>query len=226
MSDNAGFGFGLIQECLGPVTDAGYNLADDSTCGFSAGEHDIAGAANLANPAWNGGPTQTQTIAANSPGQGAIPSTSSFCIGTDQRGAPRLQPGSSACDMGAYQSIGGYREVASDGGIFAFGGAPFYGSTGGQHLNAPIVGMAEDPSTGGYWEVASDGGVFAFNAPFDGSMGGQHLNAPIVGIAANLKERRLLVGGLRRGHLLLRRCRVHGLDGRTAPQRPHGGHGR
>ena len=78
----------------------------------------------------------------------------------------------------------GYQEVASDGGLFSYG-APFYGSMGGQHLNAPIVGMASDPSTGGYWEVASDGGIFAFNAPFAGSMGGQHLNSPIVGIATD-----------------------------------------
>jgi hypothetical protein len=78
----------------------------------------------------------------------------------------------------------GYREVASDGGLFSFG-APFYGSMGGQHLNLPIVGMAIDPVTGGYWEVAADGGLFSFGAPFYGSMGGQHLNAPIVGIAAD-----------------------------------------
>jgi hypothetical protein len=31
--------------------------------------------------------------------------------------------------------------VASDGGIFAFGDAGFYGSTGGQTLNKPIVGV-------------------------------------------------------------------------------------
>jgi hypothetical protein len=37
---------------------------------------------------------------------------------------------------------GGYWEVASDGGIFAFGDAVFYGSEGGQPLNAPIVGMS------------------------------------------------------------------------------------
>jgi len=82
------------------------------------------------------------------------------------------------------QGTGGYREVASDGGIFALG-ARFEGSMGGQHLNAPIVGVAQDGWTGGYWEVASDGGVFAFGAPFYGSMGGRHLNAPIVGIAAD-----------------------------------------
>jgi hypothetical protein len=36
----------------------------------------------------------------------------------------------------------GYWLVASDGGIFAFGTAPFYGSTGNIRLNQPIVGMA------------------------------------------------------------------------------------
>jgi len=70
-------------------------------------------------------------------------------------------------------------------GVFNFGDATFHGSMGGQHLNAPIVGIAAAPGGGGYWEVASDGGVFNFgDATFHGSMGGQHLNAPIVGIAA------------------------------------------
>jgi hypothetical protein len=32
--------------------------------------------------------------------------------------------------------------VASDGGIFAFGDAGFFGSSGGLKLNQPIVGMA------------------------------------------------------------------------------------
>ena len=36
----------------------------------------------------------------------------------------------------------GYWLVASDGGIFTFGDARFYGSTGGKHLNQPVVGMA------------------------------------------------------------------------------------
>ena len=38
----------------------------------------------------------------------------------------------------------GYRLVASDGGVFSFC-EPFLGSMGGQHLNTPIVGMAETP---------------------------------------------------------------------------------
>ncbi len=78
----------------------------------------------------------------------------------------------------------GYRMVAADGGVFSFC-QPFLGSMGGQHLNAPMVGMAETPDGGGYWEVGTDGGIFSYgNASFHGSTGSLHLNAPIVGMAA------------------------------------------
>ncbi|HEV7958660.1 MAG TPA: hypothetical protein VGP11_04270, partial [Acidimicrobiales bacterium] len=40
-------------------------------------------------------------------------------------------------------NTGGYWEVASDGGLFAFN-APFFGSMGGKPLDKPIVGMAYD----------------------------------------------------------------------------------
>ena len=56
----------------------------------------------------------------------------------------------------------GYWEVASDGGIFSFGDAAFYGSMGGKPLNQPVVGIASDASGLGYWEVASDGGIFNY----------------------------------------------------------------
>ncbi len=79
----------------------------------------------------------------------------------------------------------GYWLVASDGGIFTFGDAPFYGSTGAMHLNRPIVGMAATPDGRGYWLVASDGGIFTFgDAQFYGSTGAIVLNQPIVGMAA------------------------------------------
>jgi len=78
----------------------------------------------------------------------------------------------------------GYRTLASDGGIFDFGGAKFWGSTGGVRLNKPIVAMTTDEATGGYWFVASDGGIFGFHAPFFGSTGGMTLDAPVVGMAA------------------------------------------
>lgn len=41
---------------------------------------------------------------------------------------------------------GGTCEVAADGGIFAFGSAPFDGSMGGQHLDRPVVAMAPSRS--------------------------------------------------------------------------------
>ena len=79
----------------------------------------------------------------------------------------------------------GYWEVASDGGMFSYGTANFFGSMGGKFLDKPVVGMAATPDGGGYWEVASDGGLFAFgDAGFYGSMGGKFLAKPVVGMAA------------------------------------------
>ena len=44
--------------------------------------------------------------------------------------------------MAAAPTGGGYWLVASDGGVFSFGGAPFFGSMGGIRLVQPVVGMA------------------------------------------------------------------------------------
>ena len=82
-------------------------------------------------------------------------------------------------------ATGGYWLVASDGGIFNFGNAGFFGSTGAQTLNKPVVGMDVTPNGNGYWLVASDGGIFNYgNAGFFGSTGAQTLNKPVVGIAS------------------------------------------
>jgi hypothetical protein len=79
----------------------------------------------------------------------------------------------------------GYWLVAADGGIFSYGDAVFYGSTGSLHLNQPIVGMAPTPDGHGYWLIAADGGIFSYgDAVFYGSTGSLHLNQPIVGMAA------------------------------------------
>jgi hypothetical protein len=93
--------------------------------------------------------------------------------------------------MAATLDGGGYWAVASDGGIFSFPDAKFYGSTGNLTLNKPVVGMAATPDTQGYWLVASDGGIFSFpDAKFYGSVPGilqpgQVLNAPVVGMAVS-----------------------------------------
>ncbi len=84
--------------------------------------------------------------------------------------------------------------MGSDGGIFTFGSAQFYGSTGSLHLQRPVVGITPTADRGGYWLVASDGGIFAFgDSGFYGSIPGSglkpagsgqphSLNAPIVGM--------------------------------------------
>ncbi len=88
----------------------------------------------------------------------------------------------------------GYWLVGSDGGIFTFGNAQFYGSTGNIHLQRPVVSITPTANDGGYWLVASDGGIFSFgDAGFYGSIPGlglapagsglpNSLNAPIVGM--------------------------------------------
>jgi hypothetical protein len=87
--------------------------------------------------------------------------------------------------MAATPTGAGYWLVASDGGIFSFGDAKFFGSTGNIALNKPIEGMAATPTGAGYWFVASDGGIFSFgDAQFYGSTGAITLNQPIVDMAA------------------------------------------
>ena len=76
--------------------------------------------------------------------------------------------------------------AASDDTVFAFGDAPFAGSTSGINLNAPLVGFAANRGPqGGYWLLARDGGIFTFGgARFYGSTGATPLNKPVVGMAA------------------------------------------
>jgi hypothetical protein len=106
---------------------------------------------------------------------------------TAPHNAPCLQAPASV--VRAYGSAtapgGGVWLVGTDGGVFAYGGAGYFGSMGGRPLDQPVVAMAGTPDGKGYWLVAADGGVFAFgSAGYHGSMGGLPLDAPIVGIAA------------------------------------------
>ena len=111
-------------------------------------------------------------------------SVRTHCASENQCARPRATPSRSH----------GYWLVGRDGGIFSFGSAQFYGSTGALRLQRPVVGIASTPDHRGYWLVANDGGVFAFgDAGFYGSLPGlgfapagtkrlPRLNAPIVGI--------------------------------------------
>ncbi len=102
-------------------------------------------------------------------------------------GAATSAPATSAPATSAPATSGSasaFRLVASDGGVFAYGGAGFDGSMGGHALVGPVVGTAPTTDGGGYWLTATDGGVFAFgDAAFHGSMGGRPLVAPVVGMA-------------------------------------------
>jgi hypothetical protein len=100
-------------------------------------------------------------------------------------GKNRLHLGNDPLEVAPVQCNSGYRLVASDGGVFAFGNAAFFGSAGNLRLNRPIVGGIPTKSNKGYWFVASDGGIFNYGeAKFYGSTGNIRLNQPIVGMAA------------------------------------------
>jgi hypothetical protein len=66
----------------------------------------------------------------------------------------------------------GYWLLGADGGVFTFGDAKFFGSTGAMKLNAPVVGMGT-AAGGGYWLLGADGGMFSFgHATYHGSLPG------------------------------------------------------
>ena len=111
---------------------------------------------------------ETLSLILSSPGNAALGRAEAFGTIADDEESPQ-----------------GYWFVAADGGIFTFGAARFYGSTGDLKLNKPIVGMAATPSGNGYWLVATDGGIFAFgDAGFFGSTGNLKLDKPIVGMTS------------------------------------------
>ena len=92
------------------------------------------------------------------------PGRSSSCCGAPRAGPPCPAPTCGACGPTRRASrpdglrsdwfrvvnnpsggLSGYWVVAPDGGIFSFGEAKFFGSTGGIKLNQPILGMAATP---------------------------------------------------------------------------------
>jgi hypothetical protein len=95
---------------LGTIIDAGYNISDDTTCGFSTtgslnNTYPMLDPAGLSN---NGGPTQTIALLLGSPAIDAIPVASCTDqdrnnLTTDQRGFPRPDAEENLCDIGAYE---------------------------------------------------------------------------------------------------------------------------
>ncbi|MGE0307627.1 MAG: M23 family metallopeptidase, partial [Acidimicrobiia bacterium] len=107
-----------------------------------------------------------------------------------------IRPVSAVLGLDSDATGEGYWMVAGDGGIFSFGDAPFFGSTGSTKLNKPMVGMAPTPSGQGYWMFAGDGGIFAFgDAGFFGSLGSTKLNGPIVAMTPTATGKGYLMVG-------------------------------
>jgi hypothetical protein len=83
------------------------------------------------------------------------------------------------------KSASSYLAATADGGVYGYGGAPFFGAMAGKRLNAPVISLVPTPNDGGYWQLSADGGIFSFgDARFFGSTGGKRLNQPVVGMAA------------------------------------------
>jgi hypothetical protein len=65
----------------------------------------------------------------------------------------------------------GYWLLASDGGLFSFGDAAFFGSLPGSGINSPAVAMRPTKTGGGYLIVAATGAVVNFgDAPVLGGV--------------------------------------------------------
>jgi hypothetical protein len=82
--------------CLGAVSNNGFNLASDTSCGFTHQPNMLLGPL-----AGNGGPTRTHLPLSGSP---AIDFVATGCPppANDQRGAAR--PAGGACDAGAVEA--------------------------------------------------------------------------------------------------------------------------
>jgi len=102
LANNAG---GNCTNDSGTLIDAGYNLDDDGTCGFSSANLSLSNDknANLGSLSSKGGPTQTIPLQYPSDAIDFIPLGMSGCgMSPDQRGV--FRPQGTACDIGAYEA--------------------------------------------------------------------------------------------------------------------------
>ena len=120
----------------------------------------------------------------------------------------------------------GYWVVAADGGVFAFGDAPFEGSTGNIHLNAPVVGMAATPDRA---RLLAGGRrrrrLFLRGRTVRGIDRRYPPQCTGGGDGCHPHRARLLAGGRRRWRLFLRGRCLPGVDRRHPPQCTGGGDG-
>ena len=181
---------GHEQDCASTttffLTDGGWNLSGDNSCAFVSPTDQTTVTPRLSTLGTHAGgiPTMVPYIGSPAIDMGGGPA----CPATDERGVAR--PQGAKCDVGAVEVPGGYYLASATGAVYAFGGAPFYGSAAngyptGYPIASPVVGIAEDPLGNGYWLAESNGAVLPFGAAGTyGNMARTALNAPIVGIAS------------------------------------------
>ena len=168
--------YGVVEDNMGNlyIADCGGNSVRE----VSAATGNIstyAGTSGILGDTGNGGPASAALL--NCPSQVSLDLSGNLLITDCHDNTVRQVTQASPTGLG-------YWFAASDGGIFNYGYAGFFGSRGGQPLNKPIVGMAATADGKGYWLVASDGGIFNYgDAGFFGSTGSIVLNKPIVGMA-------------------------------------------
>jgi hypothetical protein len=138
------------------VSDAGGNLSDDLSCGFTQGNsQNNVTMLNLGSLADNGGPSPTVAL-----GAGSVAIDAGSCLqAIDQRGLPRPGAGSAFCDSGAFE-LQGATAAAPQAITFTstaptdavYGGTYEVSATGGDSGN-PVV-FTIDPSSGGVCTIA------------------------------------------------------------------------
>ncbi len=141
--------------------DDGYNLSDDSTCGFTKASSITNTNANLGALSSNGGATQTFLPNAGSPAVDAIPNPTtaadgfSLCPGTDQRGV--IRPQGPSCDIGSVET--------QQGGAAAYKAAV----------------KASDPLA--YWQLSEKTGSSSAADSSGNGNTGAYLNGPKLGLS-------------------------------------------
>jgi hypothetical protein len=133
-------GRGSGSTCFNGVADLGYNISDDTSCGFSktGSANNGDGVDPMLDPAGlrtNGGPTRTIALLSASPAIDAIPlvdctdqASPPNPVITDQRGFPRPDAAETNCDIGAFEfqdtppapfsRFAGLLTIAPDMGVF------------------------------------------------------------------------------------------------------------
>ena len=124
--------------------------------------------------------------------------------------------------MAATPDGGGYWLVASDGGIFSYGDAQFYGSHGqhrAQQADRRHGRRRRTAGATGWWPPTAASSASATRSS-TAARAACALNKPVVGMAATPGGNGLLAGGLRRRHLRFGDAGFYGSTGSLVLNKP------